>query len=102
MKDCYSGILRKLRSHQLSDLKPLKDLYLGTSFSDNEIKNYLTSNKIVNRYKISKHRNINKVVNLFPNEIVARFDGRMDLPRSLGNRSILANPSDFATIEKIN
>jgi len=94
-----------LRSHQLSDLKPLKDLYLGTSFSDNEIKNYLTSNKIVNRYKISKHRNINKVVAnlLSQNEIVARFDGRMEFgARSLGNRSILANPSDFATIEKIN
>ena len=59
----------------------------------------------MNRYKISKHRNINKVVAnlLSQNEIVARFDGRMEFgARSLGNRSILANPSDFATIEKIN
>ena len=94
-----------LRSHQLSDLKPLKDLYLGTSFNDKEIADYLTSNKIANRYKILKPRNINKVVAhlLSQNEIVARFNGRMEFgARSLGNRSILANPSDFSTIEKIN
>lgn len=35
--------------------------------------------------------------------IVARFDGRMEWgPRALGNRSILADPSDRAVVERLN
>ena len=40
---------------------------------------------------------------LSQNEVVARFDGRMEFgARALGNRSILANPSSFQNIELIN
>jgi carbamoyltransferase len=94
-----------MRTHKLSSLTPLKDLYLGMQFNDNEIQNYLINNKIANRYEIHKPQNINKeIANLLSqNKIVARFYGRMEFgARALGNRSILANPSDFSIVEEIN
>ena len=84
-----------LRLSKLSSLTSIKDLYLGMSFNDDEINTYLIENKIFDRYEILKPRNINREV--------ARFYGNMEFgARSLGNRSILANPSDFATVEEIN
>ena len=94
-----------LRLSKSSNLTPLKDLYLGMSFKDDEIQNYLINNKISDRYVILRPNNINQeVANLLSqNEIVARFNGKMEFgARSLGNRSILANPSDFAMVEEIN
>lgn len=94
-----------LRSTELTHLSPLKDLYLGMSYNDKEIYAYLMENKIFERYEVSKPDNINyDVANLLSkNEIVARFSGNMEFgARALGNRSILANPSDFSTVEEIN
>ena len=94
-----------LRSSSPSELIPLRDLYLGMSYSNQEIDNFLSVNKISNKYEILKPDNINQyVANLLAkNEIVARFSGKMEFgARALGNRSILANPSDFTTVEEIN
>tara|TARA_Y200000002_G_scaffold377632_1_gene383560 strand:+ start:1048 stop:2787 length:1740 start_codon:yes stop_codon:yes gene_type:complete len=94
-----------LRSSKLSNLTPLKDLYLGMSFSDNEIDIFCKNSKISERYEITKPDSINQEVAslLSQNVIVARLNGNMEFgARALGNRSILANPSDFSTVEAIN
>ena len=75
------------------------------SFSDQQVENFLKENKISNNYEILKPVNINQHVAklLSENKVVARFSGKMEFgARALGNRSILANPSDFATVEEIN
>ena len=79
--------------------------YLGRHFDDNEIFEILKRNKINNNCKILKSNNIEKDIAdlLAQNKIVARFSGRMEWgARSLGNRSILANPSYWSNVEKIN
>ena len=84
----YTNILGKKRPAQL------KNLYLGTSYSDRYIKSVLDSKNI--RYKQAPNiRNlIKKTATLLANgKIVGWFQGKMEFgPRALGSRSILANP----------
>ncbi len=87
-------------------LKQLHTLYLGPAFEEAEIE------KIVKEFgrrhgavAISKPPVVAKAVAklLKEGKIVARFDGRMEFgARALGNRSILANPSDRNVIRLIN
>ncbi len=73
----------------------MKDVYLGPSFSESEIKNFLENNNIVYQ-KLSTKKLLEEVANLISNnKIVGWFQGRMEFgPRALGNRSILANPKN--------
>ena len=83
---------------------PIKDLYLGHSFSDDEIKQELIKHKY-KKLKIEKPKKIeSKIAQLLAEgKIVARFSGRMEWgARALGNRSILANPSKLEVISEIN
>lgn len=85
--------------------KPLTNIYLGNEFSDEEIKKILEKNLNQNNFKFSKSENIEKITAelLAENNIVARFSGRMEWgARALGNRSILANPTQWSNVEKIN
>ncbi|HED05395.1 MAG TPA: hypothetical protein ENI61_01765 [Ignavibacteria bacterium] len=78
-----------------AEIKPLRDLYLGPSY-DSEIKNFIKENKLDVKYVVKKPNNLHhEVAMLLANgEIVARFSGRSEWgARSLGNRSILANPA---------
>ncbi|MBI2653384.1 hypothetical protein HYX02_01095 [Candidatus Woesearchaeota archaeon] len=85
------------------DIKPLMQLYFGESFDD-KIQNFVRKiNK--RKYNIKRYSDVDSVVGelLAKNEIAARCSGRMEYgPRALGNRSILANPSDIDSIERIN
>jgi carbamoyltransferase len=67
----------------------LKDVYLGRSFPDSEIKAYLTSLGLE-----FKPLEIKEIANLLVSgSIVGWFQGRSEFgPRALGNRSILADP----------
>jgi carbamoyltransferase len=83
--------------------KPLDNIYLGPDFSNEEVlkllKFYKTKGKI--KYKKAGQKEVAKL--LHKNKIVARFFGRMEFgARALGNRSILANPSNFDVVKKIN
>ena len=87
------------------ELSPIDDLYLGKHFDEEEISAFLDANSIGSRYRISRPDNINFEVAelLAKNEIVARCSGPMEFgARALGNRSILANPSNFLNVELIN
>lgn len=84
---------------------PFSDLYLGREFTDEEISSDFSAMNASARYKIVKPEKLSRSVAelLANNQVVARFSGRMEFgARALGNRSILANPSDFSTVELIN
>ncbi len=83
--------------------KPLSDLYLGSSFSNQEIKEILDKESLPVR--LEYHENIEKKIAelLARGEIVARFSGKMEWgARALGNRSILADASLLDIKDKIN
>lgn len=84
--------------------EPLKDLYLGTEFTDIEIGKELLR-KEYKKLIIKKSQNIEVECAklLAKGEVVARFSGRMEWgARALGNRSIMAHPSNLDVIRTIN
>lgn len=79
--------------------------YLGPEFSDIQVKKQIDSYKSkVFIYKLTEDKLISKVARLINGgSIVAWFQGRMEFgARALGNRSILANPTDPRMREKLN
>ncbi len=85
-------------------IQPLKQLYLGSQFSDEEIKKQISKAK--NRsFKVKYSKDIESEIAslLAKDKIVARFAGRMEWgARALGNRSILANPQKLEVLATIN
>ena len=82
----------------------LNDLYFGTSFSNEQIKNVLKENGLLNDAQFIDDID-GQVGELLAKEdhIIARFNGQMEWgPRGLGNRSILANASNSAITRKLN
>lgn len=97
-KDIESGA-------SLDKLEPLKTLYLGPSYSSQDIDEALEDFKFHNRIKVDKPHSIEEAVSdlLSKGEIVAFYHGREEFgARALGNRSILADPSDVNVIKIIN
>lgn len=100
----------KLHQNDLSGLKKINNLYLGSSYSDEEIKKaideYEFCKKCDVKYFDPKNENsIEKKVAeiLANNSVVGRFKGRAEWgARALGNRSILANPSSRDNVKLIN
>ena len=83
--------------------KPLENLYLGTEVDLDEVKRFIGTNKLSEKYNVSPVSNDEIAKLLADGEIVARVVGRMEFgARALGNRSILANPSNPETIKRIN
>ena len=87
-------------------LKKMTHLYLGIEFDDEQIIEEITKATSTDcEIVCHKPRNIAKEIALLlaKNQVVARCAGPMEFgARALGNRSILANPSDFSTVEEIN
>ena len=71
------------------------NIYLGPQYSDNEILDFLTKNNISYK-KLEKSQLLNEVAKLISEQnVVGWYQGRMEWgPRSLGNRSILADPRE--------
>ncbi len=83
--------------------KPLYNLNLGTENIVNEVDEYLQKNNLDKKYNILKADNKYIAKLLSEGEVVARVCGRMEFgSRALGNRSILANPSNPNIIQHIN
>lgn len=103
---CYLGYLRLIKELKLPyNLKPLKDLYLGPSVSMAEIEKFLRKKNYSKKYKIEKVVNMEKKIAelLSRGEVVGRVCGQMEWgARALGNRSILANPSNRDVVMEIN
>jgi len=102
------GYLKKCGG--LDDLAKLENLYLGSEYSDEEIKmaidSYLGSSKWkITHYGPSTSIKVEDIVAklLASDAIVGRFKGRAEWgARALGNRSILANPSSRDNVKVIN
>jgi carbamoyltransferase len=83
--------------------EPLHDLYLGTENEDSDILDYINKHDLDSKYIIKKVKNSELAKLLADGEVIARVVGRMEFgSRALGNRSILANPSNPSIIQHIN
>ena len=82
----------------------LDNLYLGPSYTAEEIKRVLENCKLRFRYILTTEETIDTAIALLAdNQIVAWMHGRMEFgPRALGNRSILASPLDPYAAENLN
>ena len=85
----YRSILKKNKRYVM------ENTFLGPSFSDKYIKNFLESRN-VSFERLSSREIVRATAELLAkNKIVGWFQGRMEFgPRALGHRSILANPSN--------
>ena len=94
--------LKKERKHPNNEDK-MKGSYLGTSYSNDKIKDILVS--IGDKYrKIDDEEMLNQVAKEISNgKSVGWFQGKMEFgPRALGARSILADPRDKETQKNLN
>lgn len=92
--------------HQLEQGRPeaLEHVFLGPEYSDQEIKPELDNCKLAYRYITSEEKLLDEIVNLVHRgNILAWFQGRAEFgPRTLGARSILADPTLDYTKENLN
>lgn len=102
---CYALYLERDNKYVQKRPHSLKNAYLGYDANNDEEKKFFSSNKInKQKFKLIK-KDINKEAAklLYKNKIIARISGRAEFgARALGNRSILANPSEFNNKSKIN
>ena len=91
----YNGILKKPRNYVHDDP------YLGTEYSNEEIRKVLDEAKLSYEYIENVAERGAEILNA--GEILGWFQGRMEIgPRALGNRSILADPTRPHMKDKIN
>src|SRR5262245_6578466 len=84
---------------------PFGPAYLGNDVLDEEVEAVIRARGLEGRYKIALHERMeDKIAGLLVSDgVVARCAGRMEFgARALGNRSILANPSDHKVVDLIN
>lgn len=81
-----------------------ENIYLGTQYDDSDILKEVQKQKIHEQFKVKENWTANELATKICNgSIVARFSGNMEFgQRALGNRSILADPRKYETIDKIN
>ena len=96
--EAWQGIYKEKRRASVGNL------FLGPSYSAEQIKRVLENCKLRFRYLLTAGELIDTAVaQLSENKIVAWMHGRMEFgPRALGNRSILASPHDPYSAENLN
>ena len=87
-----------------SIIKPIDNIYLGPEYSESEVKRAIEKADLKSKYEIVSSPSRDWVAKcLASDKIIARMSGRMEFgQRSLGNRSIIADPSNPMNIQKIN
>lgn len=85
-------------------LTKLHDIYLGRSYTNDEIESVLKTESSENfEYEFIEDIDKKVATLIAENNVVARFAGRMEWgARALGNRSILTNPKEWPNVERIN
>ncbi|MDE1816526.1 MAG: hypothetical protein KGI11_08215 [Thaumarchaeota archaeon] len=84
--------------------KPIGPIYYGPSYSNEEIEEYLKKN-LGRQFTIEYREDINDHIAelLTHGKIIARFNDKMEFgARALGNRSILADPSNYDQVRELN
>ena len=102
----YLGYLDLCAQRQVPPaLQPFGPAYLGPSLDDAEAEALIRTRDVAARHRVSEPAQIEERIAelLVSDGVVARCAGRMEFgARALGNRSILANPSDFRVVGVIN
>ena len=96
-------------AHKYHDkIENLKSPYLGSEYNNHEIKEILENNIYRKKFKYKFFQNEGEFFNLVARligegNVIGWFQGKMEFgPRALGNRSILADPSNPKMKEIIN
>jgi len=97
-------LLREQGGEPQSVLQPISNAYLGPDFSDNEVKQALEMHGMFDKYGVEEGPGPERLAGLLAkNYIIGRCCARMEFgARALGNRSIMANPSQWENVKKIN
>ena len=88
--------------------RPSDNLYLGNSYSQNQVEEFLKEGKYFDKFNIENLPDDDAIEKrvaalLAKDNVVARFKGRTEFgARALGNRSILASPKSRETVKQIN
>jgi carbamoyltransferase len=92
------------QSQSQARVAPLASLYLGPSYSNEQIKQVLDNCKATYHWCDSEDQKIDGVLHLLQaGKIVAWFQGAAEFgPRALGNRSLLASPWASYVTENLN
>ena len=82
----------------LKGINNISNPYLGSSFNNHEIENFIQKNNLISNFKIIKTNNEQELTQttaklIYDNNVIGWFQGKTEFgARALGNRSILANP----------
>jgi len=99
----YAAYAEKCREiNKDVNIDPLGPIYFGTDVKNSDVELVLSKVKNVT---VTRYENIDKEVGKLISEgnIVARCNGRMEFgARALGNRSILADPTNYSVVRIIN
>jgi carbamoyltransferase len=102
----YLGYLGECaRRGQAPTVAPLGPAYLGPGVTDADAEAVIQARELGGQYKVAYHDRIEARIAelLVADGVVARCAGRMEFgARALGNRSILAHPSDRRVVPLIN
>ena len=85
--------------------RPFGPAYLGPGVTSAGVEEVIRRRDLASRYRVSEHERVEERIAelLVSDGVVARVAGRMEFgARALGNRSILANPSDQRVVGTIN
>jgi carbamoyltransferase len=83
------------------NVPPLNDVYLGESYSNEEIESVLDGAKI--KYTTPENLETYIAERLADGALVGWFQGRSEMgPRALGNRSIIADPRTASSRDRVN
>lgn len=103
---CYLGYIDYCKENRIEPtISSMGPLYLGPEFDNAYIEKFLKKRRFTKKYKIEFQKNIEKTIAklLAKGKVVGRLSGRMEWgARALGNRSILADPSNPDIIRVIN
>lgn len=95
----------KLKNNQPIDIQPLGPIYFGNEITNEEVEKELKNFKFESEVNIKPFQDIEKETAklIARGKVVARAKGRMEFgARALGNRSILADPSNLKAVRVIN
>ena len=101
---CYYVYINHF-SKPSSSTHRVKDLYLGPSYSNGQIEEFIKKTDLKRKYKIDFYDDVEGEIAslLAKGKVVARVAGKSEWgARSLGNRAILGNPSTMETFYNVN
>ena len=103
---CLTGYqLACSKASQSCDIEPIKDIYWGPAWTSKQIAAFLEAGNYARKYSVTRLDNMEERVAqlLAEGKVVGRMAGRMEWgARALGNRSLLADPSNSDVVMILN